>query len=83
MKVVFKTNLDQYRSVSWPVLDVVPNIGEFVYVHPGSEAHCKSKKIPYRLRVTEVSYHYDRVEVDLWYTDIDYQRYDQKDLMGQ
>lgn len=71
MNIVFKTNLDWYRGISWPVLDVVPRKGEEVYVHPGSEGFCRHNKIPSRLEVVQVRYYYDRIEVELWYTKID------------
>lgn len=71
MKVYFKTNLDWYRSVTWPVLDIVPRKGETVNVHIQSESFCKSNNIPQQLEVVGVTYFYDRVEVELWYREID------------
>lgn len=67
MRVKFKTNLDWYKSVSWPDIDQPPRIGESVNVVPQSESFCNANKIPQRLKVVDVTYHYDRVEVELWY----------------
>jgi len=72
MRISFHTNLDAYRSVSWPVLDIIPRKGEFIHVHPGSESYCEIKKIPKRLEVVAVTYRHDRVSVELWYNETDY-----------
>lgn len=35
MNVKFTTNIDHYRTVSWPVLtDLIPRKGDFIHVHP-------------------------------------------------
>lgn len=72
MRVLLRTNLDAYQMVVWPVLDSVPRKGEIVYVHLDSFGYCDHKKIPRRLEVSQVYYHHDRVEVDLWYNETDY-----------
>lgn len=71
MKVLFKTNLDWYRTVAWPTLDTPPPIGTTVHVSPGSEPFCRVNKIPSRLKVVAHDYYFDRVEVELWYLPID------------
>lgn len=71
MKVYFKTNLDWYRGVAWPVLDIPPPIGTTVHVYPASESFCRVNQIPSRLKVVNHEYYFDRVEVELWYLPID------------
>lgn len=80
MKVIFRTNLDWYKTVSWPVLDFPPRIGEDVFVHPGSERFCDVNNIPSKLRVVNVSYHVDKVEIELWYNSDNLKLMSQKQL---
>lgn len=76
MNILFRTNIDLYKSVSWPVLTgVAPRKGEFIHVHPGSVEYCNSKKIPDRLEVVAVSYHSNMIVVELWYNETDYRLY--------
>lgn len=77
MKVVFRTNLDLYKEVRWPVLDAscAPQKGELVYVYPGSESLCKALKIPPRLEVSQRYFYHDRIEVELWYNETDMRSY--------
>lgn len=78
MNIKFTTNIDHYRTVSWPVLtDIVPRKGDYIFVHPGSEGYCESRKIPKRLEVVSVYWYYDRVVVELWYNETDYKLYTQ------
>lgn len=76
MNIQFTTNIDLYKSVSWPVLTgMIPAKGSFIHVHPGSVSYCEDRKIPTQLEVVGITYHYDRVVVDLWYNDTDYKLY--------
>lgn len=71
MRVVFKTNLDWYKTVAWPVLDnAIPHKGETVNVHPGSELFCNHNKIPTQLEVVDVTYYHDKVVCELHYKKI-------------
>ncbi len=68
MKIIFRTNLDLYKGISWPVIrDVIPAVGTFVFVHPASEGYCTYNKIPQKLKIVSVYIHFDHIECDLWY----------------
>lgn len=68
MQVLFRTNLDWYQTVAWPILEnIVPRTGEFIRVHPGSESFCHSNKIPIELEVVNVTYTIGGVICELWY----------------
>lgn len=75
MRIRFKTNIDLYRTVAWPVLDVVPRKGEKVHVAPASYSYCRHHKIPPSLEVVSVTYYHDEVVVDLWYNETDFKLY--------
>jgi len=57
MRVTFKTNLDWYKQIQWPTLDVVPRVGETIFATDESKKFCIANKIPFRLKVVDVSYH--------------------------
>lgn len=77
MKVRFTTNIDHYRTVSWPVLDFPPRKGEKVKVHPGSYDFCVGRNIPTQLEVVDVIYKHNETVVELWYNETDYKLYTQ------
>jgi len=79
MKIHFKTNLDVYRMVYWPELNFVPRKGEYVYVKDRFKSYCLDRKIPDRLEVCRVEYHEHGVEIELWYSDIDFKLYNSGD----
>lgn len=71
MTIQFKTNLDWYRGLSWPVLSEPPHKGELVHVFPASEGFCEAHNIPKILEVVEIVYYFDRVVCELWYRKMD------------
>lgn len=74
MKVIFKTNIDAYKSSWFPEnLQFVPRIGEFVKVKNSYVNHLQSQKLPSRLEVKNVEYTEDYVVCDLWYNSTDKQ----------
>lgn len=73
MNIRFKTNIDAYRTVSWPVLDYLPNKGDFVKVYPGSESYCNYNKIPLFLEIVAITHEVGVVWVELWYRNVDVQ----------
>lgn len=83
MRVIFHTNLDMYKEVAWPVLDYKPNVGEFVYVHPGSENLILKKGLPPRLVITEISHRTSGIHCELWYHGPDMLSRNTKTLFGQ
>jgi len=68
-------------KVEWPTLSFVPRKGECIMVHPNWKDYCYNKKIPPRLHVSQVYYHEDKVEIDLWYSETDYKLYGAEKLM--
>ena len=71
MKVHFFTNLDWYRSITWPTIIFVPRKGELVQVAEKSLPFCKANKIPATLEVVNVTYVEKAVLVELWYRKTD------------
>lgn len=84
---ICRTNLDVYNSGHFPVLSVIPRIGEKVTVSNGSISHYQNKGLPTRLEVVDVTYHQDYAEVELWYRKHDVEAYKATDrtkiLFGQ
>lgn len=83
MKLYFRTNLDVYRTIDWsPIAQqlllnygIIPRIGEYINVPKSYRSMCTDKKIPPRLCVKRIEYNEDHIEVELWYSDIDYKLY--------
>lgn len=75
MKILLRTNLDVYRTVSWQKLNVVPRVGEIIMVPQVWVEYCQTKGIPRRLEVSQVYYYEDSVVVDMWYNDTDFKLY--------
>jgi hypothetical protein len=72
MKIYFRTNLDNYNSAYFPQdLCFVPRIGESVEVIVGVKSHLKSKKLPFKLKVVNVTYSENFVDCELWYHESD------------
>jgi hypothetical protein len=83
MNVRFRTNLDLYRAVSWPVISYKPSKGERVRVIPACEEYCRVNNLPYELEIVQITHKYDHVECELWYSKIDQQLYKREHLFGQ
>ncbi len=72
MKVVFKTNVDHYRTNCWPTnIDFPPRIGETVMVVEAFESYYSNKKLPTQMKVVDVTYTEKGVLCELWYRPID------------
>lgn len=87
VKIVFHTNVDDYGIVCWPkYTNIIPRIGETVYVDDQMKDYYRNKKLPIRMEVVDISYsekkdslytgytneYYTLVEVELWYKDVDW-----------
>jgi hypothetical protein len=87
MRVVFKTNLDIYQPVAWPVIEnIKPSVGDYVRVWPASESYCNANKLPLELEVQSVVIAFDKIYCDLWYKKHDVEFADaarKKQLFGQ
>lgn len=73
MKIVFKTNLDNYSKMNCfsTNLTFVPRKGEYVQVTKDYIGHYISKRLPMKLEVVSVTYNEDEVICDLWYNNTD------------
>lgn len=72
MKVIFKTNLDNYQTNCFPSnLTMPPSKGEKVLVTESFGSYFLSKKLPTRLEVVEVTWTNEGVVCELWYSPID------------
>ncbi|MEO6303837.1 MAG: hypothetical protein ABIP51_11765 [Bacteroidia bacterium] len=68
MKVIFKTNIDRYKTNCWPEnITIPPRIGETVLVVEVFQNFFISKKLPTRLEVVDVIWSDKGVICDLWY----------------
>lgn len=72
MKVIFKTNLDNYRTNCFPDnLTIPPRIGENVMVTKVFFAYFTNKNLPVKLKVVDVTWTDKVVFCELWYSEID------------
>lgn len=72
MKVIFKTNVDSYKTNCWPDnINTPPRIGETVLVVPAFIPYFNSKKLPIRMEVVNVIWGENSVICELWYNKID------------
>lgn len=72
MKVVFKTNIDNYKTNCFPEnLTIPPRIGETVLVNEVFLDYYSKKKLPCRLEVVDVTWTEKGVICELHYKKID------------
>lgn len=72
MKIVFKTNLDNYKTNCFPEnLNIPPRIGESVLVSEVFLEYYSKKKLPLRLEVVDVIWTNNGCVCELWYKQID------------
>ena len=74
MKVVFRTNLDNYNNSNYfpnGQFDQVPRIGDSVEVLGDFKKHFESKKLPTSLKVVDVTWTEKAAVCELWYKQID------------
>lgn len=72
MNVVFKTNIDAYKTNCFPNnLGMPPRIGEKVLVTEVFEKHFSDKKLPLRLEVTDVTWTDKGAVCELHYNETD------------
>lgn len=72
MRVVFKTNIDHYKTNCFPKnVTTPPRIGEKVLVNDVFFDYYTHKKLPTKLEVVDVLYSQHGVVCELWYTKID------------
>ena len=75
MKVVFKTNLDNYQVNCFPDnLITPPRIGESVLVTEGFGSYFIDKRLPTKLIVVDVTHTEQGVLCELHYSKIDIER---------
>lgn len=74
IKVIFKTNIDHYRTNCFPEnLPIPPRIGEKVLVLDSFLSYFEGKKLPLRLEVVDVNWTDKGVVCELWYNEHDKQ----------
>ncbi len=72
MKVVFKTNIDNYKTNCFPSnLEIPPRIGETVLVSEVFVDYYSKQKLPIRLQVVDVTWTEKGVICELHYKEID------------
>ena len=72
MKVVFRTNIDHYKTNCFPEnVTIPPRIGETVLVTEVFAEYYSKKKLPIRLEVVDVTWTDKGVVCELWYKKID------------
>lgn len=72
MKVVFKTNVDNYKTNCWPDnIEIPPRKGDMVMVNQSFVDYYASKKLPTRMEVVDVTWSEKGVVCELWFTAID------------
>jgi hypothetical protein len=72
MKVVFKTNLDRYKTNCFPNnFEIPPRIGESVLVLESFADYFIKQKLPIRLEVVDVFWTENGAVCELWYKKID------------
>lgn len=65
MKVVFRTNIDAYRSDWFPRdFEIPPPKGAYVQVRNSIKAHLESQKLPTRLEVVSVTFGEETIGTD-------------------
>lgn len=75
MKIIFKTNIDEYDRLDvFPRnFDLVPRKGEKVMVKEEVASYYRNKRLPTRLEVVDVTYTISEVICELWYNELDAQ----------
>lgn len=72
MRVIFKTNIDHYKTNCFPEnIQIPPRIGETVLVTEVFADYYANKKLPLRLEVVDVIWTDKGVVCELWYKNID------------
>lgn len=72
MKVIFRTNLDNYQTNCFPEnIDIPPRKGELVEVAQVFIKYFRDKKLPIELEVVNVTWTENCVICELWYRDFD------------
>jgi len=72
MKVVFRTNVDHYKTNCWPTnIEMPPRKGEYVMVTDAFIEYYNRKKLPVEMEVTNVTWTDKGVLCELWFKDID------------
>lgn len=73
MKVIFRTNLDNYQTNCFPddIFDIPPRKGESVEVTKVFLKYFRDKKLPTQLEVMNVTWTEEGVICELWYRDFD------------
>lgn len=72
MKIIFTTNLDNYKTNCFPDnLTLVPRIGDSILVREVFIEYFRNKKLPTQLVVTNVIWSDKGVLCELWYKEID------------
>jgi len=72
MRVIFKTNIDHYKTNCFPTnLEIPPRIGDTVLVTEVFLDYYAKQKLPVSLEVVDVIWTEKGVVCDLWYKKID------------
>jgi hypothetical protein len=72
MKVIFKTNIDHYKTNCFPNnLEIPPRIGETVLVTEVFFDYYQKQKLPTQMKVVDVIWTDKGVVCELWYREID------------
>lgn len=72
MKIVFKTQVDAYKTNCWPEnLTQVPRIGDTVVVKEAFTGYYSNKKLPLQMEVVDVTWMDIGVVCELHYKEID------------
>lgn len=72
MKIVFKTQVDAYKTNCWPEnLTQVPRIGDTIVIKEAFGNHFSSRNLPLRMEVKDVSWMDLGVVCELHYKEID------------
>ncbi len=78
MRVIFKTNIDAYKTNCFPEnFTIPPRIGEKVYVAEVFKSYYEQKNLPGRLEVVDVSWFDYGVICELGYNETDKKAYTQ------
>jgi len=72
MKVIFKTNIDHYKTNCFPMnLEIPPRIGEKILVTEVFVDYYAKQKLPLTLNVVDVIWTDKGVLCELWYNQTD------------
>lgn len=71
MKVVFSTNIDNYKGSNFPDFSIPPRKGDTVQVLDSHIDYFKNRKLPTRLEVVDVVWKENYVICELHYKQID------------